>query len=803
VPSIKNSDMIHSGIVRKNKSNMNIYQATSLISAFIVAGLGMLVFERDNQAPANRMFALFCLLQFPPFFAGFVVNLTHDFRVALFWTKLCGFLWLFATAALLHFLLVFAGNWGRLGKRTNLYLLYGSAFAVYAIGTISLRPLKEPWGYVMGLTGQPAASIVGIWSALIGVATIAIATISAWRSTGLKRKQLAVLALGFFVQFAVSGIWQIAAANNAALPFSPAIGITISALIIVFAIWRYELFTINPAKIAENIITTMLVYLTVFDLNGKILLVNKATSDILGYENKELLDQNVGKLIDNRLLKRLLDLPAGGEIIENVTTAFRKRDHHEMPVMLSGSTITDAHGTAVGIMMVGRDISKWMEAEEKVVQLVNYDQVTKLPNKLLLKERLQQSMQFAKRQKAVLAVICVWFYEIENVYNVFGDEIGDKLLTCITDRFSTSFRKADTIAKLGKEAFCIVAYDPRSETGIIDKVETFQEAFSRPFHIDKHEIPVNSSIGAALFPADGQNAEDLLNHAISAMHEARISGKGSFRFFEKKQTIQAKRHIEIEAGIKHALERKEFVVYYQPIIDLKKDAIVGAEALIRWLHPQRGLLLPAEFIPLAEENILIVRIGEFVLETVGADIRRWCDAGLWDPHVSVNFSPRQFQEKDLAAKVIDIFKGQRASLEKLEIEVTETLIIRNFENVLAVLEVLNQRGGKTATDDFGTGYSSLKTLKKLPVDLIKIDREFIRDVTTNNDSARIVKAVLSMAGNMDLYVVAEGVETEAQLEFLREQRCDAVQGFLFSRAVPAQDFEALLKQWPHAWRQAA
>jgi diguanylate cyclase (GGDEF)-like protein len=422
----------------------------------------------------------------------------------------------------------------------------------------------------------------------------------------------------------------------------------------------------------------------------------------------------------------------------------------------------------------------------------NYDALTGLPNRSLLYDRLKQAV-YAQRTVRAVAVVFLDLDHFKFVNDSLGHSTGDKLLKDMGERLRLVLRDGDTVARLGGDEFVLILNDQTQDDVIFRAMQRINAKVSEPFVIDGKELYVTCSAGISLYPQDGTDVETLLKNADAAMYRAKERGRNNFEFYTSEMNSKVNERLALENSLRRALERKEFVLHYQSKVDVKTGAIVGAEALLRWNHPERGLMLPDLFIPLAEETGLIVQIGEWVLREACTQNQAWRKEGLPPIAVSVNVSARQFRQGILVNSVSSILAETGLDPLYLEMELTESMIMHNADAVVATLRQLTALGVQLSIDDFGTGYSSLSYLKNLPIDTLKIDKSFVRDIVAGAPDHRVLaRAIISIGHSLDLKVVAEGVETEAQLEYLRKHGCDEVQGFYFSQPVPPEAFRKLL-----------
>lgn len=462
-------------------------------------------------------------------------------------------------------------------------------------------------------------------------------------------------------------------------------------------------------------------------------------------------------------------------------------------ISVSGRPIFDEQGVFRGYRGSGKDITEQKQAEERIRHMAHHDTLTGLPNRALLHDRIGQNIARTRRNGRVMTLLFIDLDRFKNVNDSLGHAVGDQLLKAVAGRLQECTRGTDTVARIGGDEFVIVLVDLRhpEESGQI--AHKVLDALSEPFAIGGHELHVTPSIGICAYPGDGPDAETLMRNADTAMYHAKEMGRNNYQFFTPEMNAAAQQRLVLENDIRRALERHEFTLYYQPQIDLARGTIVGMEALVRWRHPKRGLIPPSEFIALAEETGLILPLGEWVLREACTQIRRWRDSGHPDLQVAVNLSARQFRREGIVDMLAQVLQNAGIPAQCLELEITEGVIMQHTEEVMRAFERLHGMGVQIAIDDFGTGYSSLGYLKRFPIDSLKIDQSFVRDITTDPDDAAIVTAIIAMAHSLGLEVVAEGVETEQQLAFLSRLRCDKAQGYHFGRPAPAAEFEQLLE----------
>ncbi|MBO9542736.1 EAL domain-containing protein [bacterium] len=431
-------------------------------------------------------------------------------------------------------------------------------------------------------------------------------------------------------------------------------------------------------------------------------------------------------------------------------------------------------------------------ARETIQRLSLIDPVTGLANRALLHDRLDRTLAQARRHGRLFGICFLNLDRFHVINETLGHAVGDRLLAAIADRLRACVRDHDTIARVGGDEFCVLLTDFNAPQDVARVAQRILDAFAEVFPLDGHEVFITPSGGISLFPADGEEVEPLLKNASAAMTEAKAH-RNHFRFYTPTMNANAAERFALEGALRKALERNELRLHYQPQFDIETGRIVGAEALVRWQHPERGLIPPGVFIPIAELTGLILPIGEWILQTACEQAAAWQRAGHPAIRISVNLSARQFRGQNLAEMAGNALLQSGLSADLLEFELTESILMENVEATNRTLSQLEAMGVHLSIDDFGTGYSSLSYLKRFPIGMLKVDRAFVRDVTTDPDDAAIVKAIIALAHGLQLSVLAEGVETTEQLDFLREHGCDLVQGFLLGKPVPSEQFEELLR----------
>lgn len=533
------------------------------------------------------------------------------------------------------------------------------------------------------------------------------------------------------------------------------------------------------------------------DLQPRIVDINPAYTAITGYTEADVLGRNPNMLQSGR--EDLTFYQAmWGSIIETghwQGEIWNRRKNGELfPELLTISTVYDAEGLPSNYVGVMTDISQLKDSEARLEHLAHYDPLTHLPNRLLLQSRLKHALETAERHKRRVAVLYIDLDRFKNVNDSLGHPVGDELLEALALRMRARLREDDTLGRLGGDEFLLILEDVQRPDNAAEMAKEMIQMLEQSFHLPSgHEVYVGASIGISLYPDDGLTSTALIQHADVALYQAKETGRNTFSFYTPGLTEAADERLEMEARLRRALVQNEFVLHYQPQVDMHTGKVTGCEALVRWNDPERGLISPIRFIPLAEETGLIVPLGEWVLHQACVQARAWLDAGLPPLLLAVNLSARQLQQANIVERVAAILDKTGLPAAHLKLELTESMIMGHGEEAVVLLQALKDLGLSLSIDDFGTGYSSLAYLKRFPIDELKIDQGFVRDIPLDHNDMEIAAAIISLARSMRLKVVAEGVETEAQRDFLLQQGCNAYQGYLFSEPLPAEDLARLVQ----------
>lgn len=547
------------------------------------------------------------------------------------------------------------------------------------------------------------------------------------------------------------------------------------------------------------------------DARGHVTYLNIVAETMTGWSRDEAAGHSVEEVlrIVDVTTREIVPNPMALAIRENKTVDLKancvliRRDGVETGIEESAAPIHDRQGQVTGAVMVFHDVSMARALSLKMYHLAQHDGLTDLPNRMLLDDRLAQAITLCHRNQQKLAVLFLDLDRFKHINDTLGHDFGDRVLRNAAQRLLQCVRSSDTVSRQGGDEFVIVLSEIAHSQDAEGCAAKILSALSVPVRIDEHDLYITASIGIATYPDDGNDAETLLKHADLAMYHAKANGFNTFQFFEPGMNARAAERQLLENGLRHAIEREQFVLHYQSKINLATGAIVGVEALVRWCHPERGLILPGQFLAIAEESGLIVPIGRWVMTECCNRARAWRDAGLPPIRMAINISAVELRTKGFVSGVRAMLTQAKLEPSDLELELTETFLLQNADSTAAVLEALKDVGVRLALDDFGTGYASLSHLRRFPIDTLKIDRSFVRDIAMDSDDASIVRAVIGMGKSLDMQVVAEGVETSEQFDFLRQQGCPEGQGYYFSEPIVAAEFARNLGRHPSGQRLSA
>ncbi len=537
------------------------------------------------------------------------------------------------------------------------------------------------------------------------------------------------------------------------------------------------------------------------DVAGNITFLNLVAEKMTGWSREEAEGQPMAEVF--RILDATtretnanpMELAVGEDRIVHLPTncVLIRRDGFEIPIEDSVAPIHDREGKATGAVIVFRDVSAARAMALQIAHSAEHDFLTGLPNRTLVNDRVNQAIAWASRHGKKVAVLFLDLDGFKHINDSLGHPIGDKLLQSIAQRLVDCVRGSDTVSRQGGDEFVVLLSEVEHSADAAITARRMLQAVAEAHSIDQHDLHVTTSIGLSVYPDDGLDAETLIKNADTAMYQAKENGRQNYQFFKPAMNVRAVERQSIEESLRRAVEREEFALHYQPKVNLGSGEITGAEALLRWMHPTRGFVPPGQFIPVAEDCGLIIPIGNWVLREACKQARAWVKAGLPLASIAVNISAMEFRNDHFLEGIFTALDETGLDPRFLELELTESVLMKHAESAEAILRTLRSKGVQVAVDDFGTGYSSLSYLRKFPIDALKIDQSFVRQITTAPDETTIVTAIIGMGRNLKLRVVAEGVETQEELAFLQGHQCDEAQGFYFSRPVVADQFARLLE----------
>lgn len=529
------------------------------------------------------------------------------------------------------------------------------------------------------------------------------------------------------------------------------------------------------------------------DLQGKILEVNPSVIRLTGYSRKDLVGKHFTRFITEDCKKDVHfhfeeAIQGGSPVIE--IGVKHKLGHRIDFNMKSSPIIMDQSIT--GVYVIGKDITEWKKTEQKMSHMAKHDELTGLPNRIYFNTLLSDTLEHARKKDHRLAVLLINIDRFKNINDSLGYKNGDLLLKAIAKRLLTNKSEAEILSRIGGDEYILLVPYISSLDDVEIRCQKIIEWFVRPFYFEGYEFHITPSIGASTYPHDGKNLEELILHADTAMHRSKKQGKNQYQLYQVLNDLHTSSNLALENDMRKALDRGEFIVYYQPQLDMKTGQIIGVEALLRWEHPQLGMLPPIQFIPIAEETGMIVQIGKWVLETACRQNKKWHEDGFDHLRVSVNLSARQFHQDGFIDTIANVLSETGLDPSFLDLEITESMAMNNVELMFKKMKILTEMGIHFSIDDFGTGYSSLSYLKQFPLKCLKIDKSFVSEITDNSNDSAIVSAIIAMAKKLNLNVIAEGVENQMQLNTLYDLGCNQMQGYLFSRPQPAIELDSIL-----------
>lgn len=573
---------------------------------------------------------------------------------------------------------------------------------------------------------------------------------------------------------------------------------------------------IGEEEFARIIVDNSNIFINVWTVNGILIKFNKYCQRITGFSEEEVLGTNwKGRIVSNEVCKdidELFDMYKEGKVPPTIEGEILCKDGKHVKVLWNNSIIFDKNNNPRYGISLGIDITQTKDfeqrlgesykelekiygenkkAEETIYKLAYYDVLTKLPNKTLAMKELDYNINEAKKRSTNVGLLSIDLDNFKDINDTLGHNFGDIILKQVADYIINIIPREYTVARLGGDEFLIIAPNIKDAFELEQCAIMLKNEFEKPFYLNSREIYITFSMGISIFPKDASDRQSLYKIADIAMYHAKGLGKNNYQFYIKELSESIKYKLDLERDLRSAIKRDEFAVHYQPQFDIKQGKITGVEALIRWNHPKKGFLAPSEFIHIAEATGLIVPIGEWVLYKACLQHKEWAEKGYKDIRMSVNISARQFEQKNFIENIKEILENTEMDPSFLEVEITESIALKDVDYTITILMQLQNMGIKVSLDDFGTGYSSLNYLKRLPIDTIKIDKSFLENIAIEKNDTILTRTVIELARNLKLYTIAEGVETVDQYKFLRDNSCDMVQGYLFSKPMPKDEIEKL------------
>ncbi len=798
--------MLASLIFKPEAYAFNPHALATLATAITGALIGIITLSRERGSRVALPFGLVTLCLFLWMCGATMMYLSQIVEVAEFWARFGQLAIAFLPACAFFFAVRLVNRLEQLQLAVYAAAAVSSAFFLLVLFSDlhTSGIYRHYWGFYPRY-GPAGLLFVTFVSVMLGSSLYLLWQAYKVAERGsITRRRIRLLLIGVAIA-SLSVVDVLATFGMPVYPF----GFTM--LFVFFCImalitWHYHLIDITPAVASRKIIETMSDALLVLDENARICLVNPAASELLGLSESDLVGTPADKHLASMHLQDVLDELDSGRLVRNLEIPYDDQEGAQKILSLSASRMHDRHDTNLASILVMCDVTERRMAEERVKFLAFNDDLTRLPNRLNFYDRLEHELEAARQDSRKLTILYLDLDRFKRINDTLGHIAGDDLLCIVAERLSRRLDKPATndpfasvvprgfVARVGADEFALAM------TGLVDlnDIRNFAsqvlEELAQPITLGDHEVTISASVGVAQFPQHGTDTQSLLKNADTAMYHAKDAGRNTYQFYNENMNALTVDRLSLENDLRRAVDHEQLELYYQPQFDGRSNTIVGCEALLRWRHPDRGMVSPMEFIPLAEETGLIHKIGDWVLNTACKQAQLWHTKGFKDLKVAVNLSGRQFRQSNLVLMIAQALIKSGLNARLLELELTEGIIMRNAVETTRTLGELKSMGIGISVDDFGTGYSSLSYLKRLPIDVIKIDRSFVNDITTDPDDRAITEAIIGMAHSLKKSVIAEGVETKEQAEFLAKRSCHVMQGYLFSKPVPAEEFTELLRK---------
>lgn len=782
---------------------MNIFSSILTVLSVVYVFLGFKVIRLDRRSLLNKLFFSLNLSLIVWSIASAFYISAYSEAACVFWYKLSSVAFNVFIGNVLHFFLVYTKK-ERFLKRWWTYLIIYLPGAVISYMEIAFDAYVKSYihgsnGWIINARTDSFWFWVSIAYPIVYIGAVIVMNYQFRKTTDAQRerRQVKILmitaVLSLFAGLLIVALTSILESN---IPDTTPISASVWVFGLYYSIVRFKLMAMSPSFVAENLFRTIIDSVILTDPEGLILQVNPETESLLEYSRDELIGKPLNMIFfsDEQSHKDSIGKLLNACPVRSVETHVLSKSGTSIPIMLSISECNDDFGTRIGFVLASKDITEYIHAKEKIQYLATHDSLTGLPNRLLFTQLVSHSIQYAKRNQRQLAVLFIDLDRFKIINDTKGHDAGDRLLQEIARRYQNILRAADVVSRQGGDEFVILVEDVHKLSDLEHVANNVLSSTYKPVVLQEDEYRVTASVGISLYPRDGEDGQTLMKNADTAMYYAKGKGKNNFQFYSKDIQLQSAGHLEIEKELRFALERNEFSLHYQAKADVKTGRIIGVEALLRWHNAALGMVSPVQFIPVAEETGAIIPIGKWVLKTACAQNVAWQKQGLPAICVAVNLSVRQIEDAHLIGDIKAVLKDTGMAPNLLELEITESMIMSNLPRMSAILSAIKKLGVRLSIDDFGTGYSSLAKLRHFPVDTLKIDRSFIRNIPGSAEDKAITQAIIVMGESLGLTVIAEGVETEEQLSFLKEQSCDEIQGYLFSKPVEPGRFADLLRK---------
>lgn len=779
------------------------------IGAIIIFILGGIVAVRERTSRVGLIFLILIIVE-QLYYIGLIGNYLAKEPQVAFWWQHISITGLLIEPAVVYRLCASMNPTYYSNRFLSISIDFTCVLLVFTHLSTDLflgEPYHYPWGYFMHW--KPATIIYLIYYSVISIySLLPFVLLMHDRTASPTQRDRARWLLGGWA-ISIFAFIDLLPAHGFSIYPTAHFFISLTMMVTAYVALRFRLVDITPAYAARRIIDTMHDAIIVADKDRYVRLINKAACDMLEFKVEEILHHPVPETLERAISPDALEALLRGEERQNMEIVYtQKSTGQAINISISVLPMKDSNGLTEAYLGLLRNISEQRAAEKKAHQLANYDELTKLPNRNQLYAQLTALVSEGTRHSFNITVLLIDLDQFKRVNDGYGHSTGDLLLQEATQRMQQCLRVQDarhpshfreieaTLARLGGDEFVITLYRTQSDLEVAQLAQRIIQSFSQPMLLQDHEIHIGASIGISRFPLDSQDVESLLRNADAAMYHAKARGRNTYQYFDEKMNSILQRRLTVETDLRKALSHGELVVYYQPQVDIHTGSIEGLEALIRWRHPERGLISPAEFIPVAEETGLIVPIGNYVLQTACNQVKTWHLEGYHPMRIAVNLSGRQFHQAGLINTVKQALADSGLDPHYLELEITESILMQDVEEIATTLRAIRNMGVLLSIDDFGTGYSSLSYLKRFPVTCVKIDGSFIRNIPQDLGDIGLVQAIIAMARSLELEVVAEGVEKQEQLFFLQNNYQGLAQGYLFAKPMPASEVKRYFLKEP-------